>query len=201
MPPTRIVRYCCSEFKEIGGEGRLKITGVRWAESSNRKNNADLVRIIGKPKTMEKAAEEYGAEIHNNRKGGILLSTDNSENRRFVEFCYKQTSTTINPIVDWTNDEVWAFLGHYGCKSNPLYAKGKCRIGCVGCPLAGGKNQKRDFAQYPKYKENYIRAFDRMILRRKERGLPTVWGCGEECYLWWVGDDARQITFDNLLEV
>lgn len=33
MPPTRIVRYCCSELKERSGIGRKKITGVRWAES------------------------------------------------------------------------------------------------------------------------------------------------------------------------
>ena len=29
MPPTRLVRYCCSELKGQGGKGQLKITGVR----------------------------------------------------------------------------------------------------------------------------------------------------------------------------
>lgn len=38
MPPTRIVRYCCSELKESGGQGRFTVTGVRWAESAKRKN-------------------------------------------------------------------------------------------------------------------------------------------------------------------
>ena len=51
IPPTRFMRYCCSELKEKGGEGRLKITGVRATESVNRKKNAGLVKIIGKPKT------------------------------------------------------------------------------------------------------------------------------------------------------
>ena len=37
IPPTRLMRYCCSELKEKGGEGKLKITGVRAAESANRK--------------------------------------------------------------------------------------------------------------------------------------------------------------------
>ena len=32
IPPTRIVRYCCSELKERGGKGRVVVTGVRWAE-------------------------------------------------------------------------------------------------------------------------------------------------------------------------
>lgn len=32
MPPTRLVRYCCSILKERGGQGRYITTGVRWAE-------------------------------------------------------------------------------------------------------------------------------------------------------------------------
>lgn len=59
MPPTRIARYCCEVLKEHGGEGHLKITGVRWDESRKRKENAGIVRIIGKEKTMkEKAIED-----------------------------------------------------------------------------------------------------------------------------------------------
>ena len=45
MPPTRIVRYCCKELKETSGDGRLTVTGVRKAESANRRNNQGLVTI------------------------------------------------------------------------------------------------------------------------------------------------------------
>lgn len=43
LPPTRLVRYCCAELKESAGEGRLTITGVRWAESVNRRDNQGLI--------------------------------------------------------------------------------------------------------------------------------------------------------------
>ena len=36
-PPTRRMRYCCSELKERGGKGRFVVTGVRWAESRKRR--------------------------------------------------------------------------------------------------------------------------------------------------------------------
>jgi len=36
MPPTRLARYCCRALKEDKGNGRLVLTGVRWAESSAR---------------------------------------------------------------------------------------------------------------------------------------------------------------------
>ena len=37
MPPTRLVRYCCRILKEQFGKDRIKITGIRWEESSRRK--------------------------------------------------------------------------------------------------------------------------------------------------------------------
>lgn len=60
FPPTRLVRYCCEELKEHGGVGRVKVTGVRWEESYNRKNNQGLVTMIGNGKKLENT---YGITI------------------------------------------------------------------------------------------------------------------------------------------
>ncbi len=200
MPPTRTIRYCCNELKERAGKGRVKITGVRKDESAPRAANSALIKIIGKPVGTEKKAQQLQVNYKKNPKGGIVLNNDNAETRQLVEQCYRTTSTMINPIVDWTTSDVWEFLKHYGCKSNPLYRQGFCRVGCVGCPLGGYKSMKREFALYPKYKENYIRAFDRMIDRRIDRGLPKVWNSGEECFTWWIGDDPNQISLDDFDE-
>lgn len=52
MPPTRLVRYCCEVLKESGGEGRMTVTGVRWAESRNRKENQGKVTIYNADKEI-----------------------------------------------------------------------------------------------------------------------------------------------------
>lgn len=197
MPPTRLVRYCCAELKERGGAGRVKVTGVRKDESPKRAANAGVVKILGKAKTIEKKAIEQGVDYQITQMGGIVLNTDNDESRRFVEQCYRTTSTMVNPILDWSTKDVWEFLHHYGCESNPLYQEGFMRIGCIGCPMGGGKCQKKEFLRYPKYKDNYIRAFDRMIKKQRDDGVNVVWKSGEECFKWWVGDDHRQISFDD----
>ena len=197
MPPTRLMRYCCAELKERAGKGRVLITGVRKDESPSRAANGGVVKIIGKPKTIEKAAIEQGIEYELTPKGGVVLNVDNAESRRFVEQCYRTTATLINPIVDWLHKDVWDFLNYYGCKSNPLYYCGFHRVGCVGCPMGGHCHMKNEFARYPKYQENYIKAFDRMLVRRKEREIPTVWNSGEEVFAWWIGDDPNQISFDD----
>lgn len=48
IPPTRLVRYCCAKLKESGGDGRLTVTGVRWAESHTRRANQGLVTLPSK---------------------------------------------------------------------------------------------------------------------------------------------------------
>ena len=196
IPPTRLVRYCCAELKERGGENRRVVTGVRWAESAKRKESADVVKVLRKTKAILAKAEELGVDFRETRQGGVVLNSDNESSRELVEDCYLHHKVVINPIVDWTDDDVWEFLHHYGCRSNPLYECGYKRIGCIGCPMTA-KHRYKEFNDYPKYKLNYIRAFDRMLERRKERGLGSKveWTSGKDVFKWWMGEDVNQISF------
>ena len=205
VPPTRLMRYCCEELKERGGRFRKKITGVRWAESNRRKANSGLVQVLGKEKTMRKLAEEVGIDYEETIKGGMVLNDDNDETRAFVDHCYRTSSVMVNPIVDWTDDDVWEFLHHYGIRSNPLYEviekdgtyypTGCKRIGCIGCPMQGSKGMISELTRYPKYRDNYLRAFDKMLKKRIEDGLSAHnWKNAREVMMWWVGDDARQLS-------
>jgi phosphoadenosine phosphosulfate reductase len=108
----------------------------------------------------------------------------------------------INPILNWTEDDVWEFLHHYGCESNPLYQCGRKRIGCIGCPMQGKKGMRRDFRIYPKYYHNYIRAFDKMLEAIKRDGAVKnlSWETGEDVMHWWISDVMTlqgQTTFDG----
>ncbi len=195
MPPTRLMRYCCSELKETGGKGRMKITGVRSAESVNRAKNSGIIKIIGKPKTVQKMAENLGSDYEVTQSGGLIMNMDNDPNRRLVEHCYRTTSTMINPIIDWSDSDVWQFLKYYGCASNPLYKCGESRIGCIGCPMQGFHGMKRDFSYYPKFKNLYIKAFDRMLEARSNNCYS--WKTGLDVYDWWTNSDQNQLSFFN----
>ncbi len=41
--PTRRSKFCCEYLKERGGIDRLVMTGIRWQESTRRKNNRKMV--------------------------------------------------------------------------------------------------------------------------------------------------------------
>lgn len=70
MPPTRTSRYCCADLKESGGDGRMTVTGVRWAESVNRKNNSGVVLIRDAGKKGVKELNENVNFTLTNRGGG-----------------------------------------------------------------------------------------------------------------------------------
>ena len=200
FPPTRVGRYCCDYLKEHGGEGKIKMLGLRKAESSGRAERTGLVNIRGLNKfERDQLYYQYTSVCYINEAGSITMHTDNEAAQNVIKACNRTGEVSINPIYEWTDSEVWEFLKYYGIKVNPLYSEGHKRIGCIGCPLAGGKQMKREFARWPKYRENYVKAFDRMVAANAERGRSKSWfTCGEDVMRWWCGDDPRQITLDDV---
>lgn len=187
MPPTRLVRYCCSVLKEQGGAGRFISTGVRWDESTSRKANRGIYEKIASEKTQR-----------------IILNNDNDDRRMLFENCRLKAKRVVNPIIDWTDDDVWGFIQDAKIPLNPLYSEGFCRVGCVGCPMAGKKREK-EFARWPKYKDMYISAFDRMLEERKRRGKmrdsSPMGNTGLDVFNWWMEYDILpgQMNFDEII--
>lgn len=187
MPPTRLMRYCCEQLKEKSGEGRIVVSGVRWAESVRRRQNQGSIVIIGKTATTKQKADEIGAEYKLCKKNSIVMNADNDINRRLVENCYRTQKTMVNPIVDWTDDDVWEFINDVAKVPHCcLYDEGYRRIGCIGCPMSGGKMMALGFERYPKYRALYGKAFERMIATRKANGLQTTWETSEDVFRWWL---------------
>ena len=185
MPPTRLVRYCCSYLKEAAGNDRHIVTGVRWGESTKRKKRGiyeDINRDVSKR---------------------IILTNDNDDKRRLTERCQTLAKTVTNPIIDWNDKDVFDFINSEKIEINPLYECGFKRVGCIGCPMAG-KAKKQEFKMFPTYKRAYIRAFDKMIEARKQAGLSLnpKWDTGKNVFRWWMEEEfvAGQLSFEGFEE-
>lgn len=56
----------------------------------------------------------------------------------------------VNPIYDWNQQEVWAYIRQNNLPFNPLYSRGFRRIGCWCCPLNGPSHYVRLKKTHPK---------------------------------------------------
>ena len=83
--------------------------------------------------------------------------------------CYKNHTTLINPIIDWTSEEVWEFIHEYNIPYCCLYDEGFKRLGCIGCPMGSREQRIKEFDRWPKYKHLYMVAFEKMIENRGGR--------------------------------
>lgn len=182
MPPTRLVRYCCEILKETSGRDRWIITGVRWAESYRRKTSRGIYEAIGE------------------HRPHVVLNNDNDDLRRVTETCASKNKRTVNPIIDWTDSDVWDLLRDRNVACNPLYCEFG-RVGCVGCPMAGKSGREREFLRWPRYKRLYLAAFGRMLKERTARGKQT-YGCQDamDVYRWWMEYDVLPGQIDLLEE-
>lgn len=184
FPPCRTQRYCCEYFKENTTPNRFVATGVRWAESSRRKNRAEI-----EPRGKKEAEK-------------IMLLNDNDKKRALTERCIRNADMILNPILDWKDSDIWDYYWSECSLHNPLYKMGYYRVGCIGCPMAG-KSRWKEFSDFPTYKDAYIQAFSRMIIAINEASGKTKWKTGEEVFLWWMEDEniLGQMSFEDFPEV
>ena len=114
----------------------------------------------------------------------IMLNSDNDTRRKTVEMCVDKRKWVVNPIISWTDSEVWEFIKHFKLPYPKLYDDGFKRIGCIGCPLSS--NGREELERFPKFKNAYIKCFERMLKVREERGMKTEWKTGEEVLDWYL---------------
>lgn len=175
MPPIRMVRYCCSSLKEVPNiRGVYSLTGVRRAESVQRSSRG-VFDILANKKSDRISTDH-------------ILLNDN-EDRRVSEFCMQKKTYVCNPIIDWSDEDVWHFIREKNLPYCKLYDEGFKRLGCIGCPMAPVREREMAFSRWPGFKKCYIRAFERMIANNPSRN----WKDAEEAFEWWLYGEGRQL--------
>ena len=176
--PTKRVRWCCKEFKESAGAGKVTLIGIRHAESSRRAARQEVEisekKYSGDLEGLEvyrkaRNAQKRGRKPKNNREVTIV----NADGERTLGCIRGQESLLISPIIEWTDDDVWNFLNTIGVAHCELYDKGWHRIGCIGCPMSPAKQKIIENKRWPHVKRNWIKSIKAI------RAIPTVDGGGE----------------------
>jgi phosphoadenosine phosphosulfate reductase len=93
--------------------------------------NPDLCCYLRKVVPLEKALGPYDAWITGVRK----QETDSRSDTRVVQWDPKRQMVKINPIVDWTQEQVDSYITENGVLVNPLVYDGYPSIGCQTCTM------------------------------------------------------------------
>lgn len=197
IPPTRLVRYCCGVFKEGTEKNKVVALGVRAAESKRRQNRDIFSTSVGKLANSKHFSLSHVQEVFEEAK-----EQDEVWDCAIVSTARKQKTILVNPIYDWSDAEVWEYIHENNIAYNELYDMGYSRVGCILCPLASKREKQRDILTFPAYKERYIKAFEKMLEVRKERGKDDgkggVWKDAKSVFKWWIEDKTieGQMKFD-----
>lgn len=130
--------------------------------------------------------------------------------REVVEDKTSKKRKIVCPIVDWTDEDVWTFIKTRKIPYCSLYDEGIKRIGCIGCPLSGTKNMRKEFERWPKYEHAWRLAFRRMwencqIRKTTPRTKKPYYGLryksGDEWFESYITNGGRMTTIPETCQM
>ncbi|MCX5813956.1 MAG: phosphoadenosine phosphosulfate reductase family protein [Proteobacteria bacterium] len=126
-PPSRVLRWCCSVHKSTPQTLKLReITG---------KDDYTGLAFVGVRAHESATRAEYEYENYGKKQKGQY---------------------SHNSILEWTSAEIWLYIYANDITLNEAYKKGSARVGCLCCPMGGGKASFTEQANYPQETEVYL---------------------------------------------
>ena len=186
--PSMRIRWCCAEFKESAGAGKVTLIGIRHEESARRSKRKEVEVSGRKFSGYLDQFEEWSAEQMKKKYKNLNQDQFSYDKEKEIRCINGKDSILISPIIDWTERDVWEFLNEVvkvpHCE---LYDKGYKRIGCILCPMSSPKQKRRELQDYPYVKEKWLQAIAE--IRRAgggyyktnlsaRHGIPTDFGIG-----------------------
>lgn len=188
--PTRRVRWCCTEYKETAGAGKVTLIGIRKAESARRAKRNEVEINNRKFSGTLEGLDEYRQQLKAKRarrksqKDGVNIT--NADQEQTLGCISGKESLLISPIIHWSEKDVWEFLNEViEVPHCSLYDEGWHRLGCIGCPVSSRKQKMIEYQRYPHVKRNWIKAI---------KAIRNGWGIQKRIYLveYPQGLDASQ---------
>lgn len=163
--PTRSLRWCCSEYKEMSGAGKVTLIGVRKQESARRAKR-----------------EEISTNIKGNRNEETFDQWSEHE-EQMVNCVGGKDKILVSPIIHWTERDVWEFLNANNILHCTLYDMGYTRIGCICCPMSSIRNKRKDIERWPHVKRNWLKTIQWII----DNGyIDHNFSDAEIGFSWWI---------------
>ena len=178
--PTMRLRWCCEEFKETSGAGKVTLVGIRKEESARRAKREEVSTSI-KGKRNEETFDQW------------------SEHEEQMVACVKgKDKILVSPIIHWTERDVWEFLNANGIPHCELYDQGYRRIGCICCPMSNIRQKIKEIKRWPNVKRSWAKVIQWLI----DNGyIDHNFSDAETGFRWWIsGKSFDKFYADEVLQ-
>ena len=178
--PTRKIRYCCKEFKEISGAGKVTLIGIRKEESARRAKREEISTEI-KGKRVEETFDQW------------------SEHEEKMVTCVGgKDKILVSPIIHWTERDVWEFLNVNGIPHCELYDQRYTRIGCICCSMSQSRQKRKEIERWPHVRRNWLKTIQWLI----DNGyFDYNFSDAEIGFLWWIsGKSFKEFYADEFMQ-
>lgn len=110
-PPSRVLRWCCSVHKSTPQTVKLR--------EVLQKNDYRGLAYVGVRADESVTRADYDYENYSKKQKGQY---------------------SHNAILDWSSAEIWLYIYSNNLIVNKAYQKGNSRVGCLLCPMSGGRS-------------------------------------------------------------
>lgn len=193
--PTMRVRWCCAEYKEGAGAGKVTLIGIRRAESFRRakRNEVEISsrKYSGNLDGLEDWRKEHGGVRRGRKPAGYReVTIVNADGERVLGCIRGKESLLVSPILHWSDSDVWEFLSALGVSHCELYDEGYSRIGCILCPMSRPEQKRKEIERWPHVKRKWIKAIkairngggiSKRTYHQSGGGTQTF----KDGYIWW----------------
>lgn len=124
----------------------------------------------------------------------------NRSKRKMTEQCFKgHQKNYVNPIIDWTDEDVWEFIKGNNLPYPCLYDEGWSRVGCLFCPFT--RYRTEETSRYPGMTRAFKIAFRKLYAKKKSEGKTSVdrWKDGDEMFDWWISRASEGLNEDQMI--
>lgn len=98
---------------------------------------------------------------------------ESAKRRKDPRFNHHESGSMLwRPLIEWTEEQVFAKHYEHGIKPNPLYARGMKRVGCYPC-INCGKEELRLIAKHSPEHIARIAEWERIVSEANKRSLST----------------------------
>lgn len=164
MLPTRMIRWCCAEFKEMSGAGKVTLIGIRHAESTRRSKRNEIET--------------------SDRKFSGNFDQWSEHQEKMVTCVGGKDKILVSPIIHWTEKDVWEFLNVQNIPHCSLYDNGYTRIGCLCCPMSSRNQKIKEIRDFPHVQRNWESTIQWLMQNKwtKTQQLKSK----DLAFKWWI---------------